>query len=99
MGRIRPQQKAEDVEESETVEELIGDLKLEAENFADMQKATATITARSKDLKGMLSKGSTRLYDCIKDAEKVLRMMQPDPDDMPDLPFKDSDSKAGAEES
>jgi len=99
MGRNRLQEKAEDNGEAEILEEIIEDLKLEVENFVEIQRMGTTIINRSKDLKGLIGKGSTRLADCLENAEKALRMMQSDSDDLTDLgSFEDSDSKAGAED-
>ena len=96
MGRNRTRESTSG-DGSNKIREVITDLNLEAENFADMQKAVKTITSRSKDLSGMIAKGSVRLANCIEDVKKTLISLQSDTDDLTDLEFE-GDSLAGSEE-
>ena len=96
MGRNRTREGTSD-DGINKIREVITDLNLEAENFAVMSKTVKTITTRSKDLSGMIAKGSVRLANCIEDVKKTLISLQSDTDDLTDLEFE-GDSLAGSEE-
>jgi hypothetical protein len=97
MGRVKIRSGDVDEEESIAISNLIRNLKDEADRFGQMRKYIDIIKTNAKHLDGEIMIGTTRISECLNDAEGVLKMTEGDSDDL-DIEFEDSDSNAASEE-